>query len=630
MMTYYSIWHDKVKDMNVLTSVVSAGDFAKPACNSWIGAYTNRMLNFIRMFSASPRWELMPPSPSPVREFAQALGVSDLTASILQGRLQTSDPEEARAFLCPALTDLHSPKLFRDMDTASARLAKAIKSGEKVVVYGDYDTDGVTATAILVRLLRALSADVAYYLPCRMEEGYGISDSFVETARQTGVKVVVTVDCGVSEQERVAKLMQSGIDVIVTDHHEPGGEALPQATAVVNPKREDATYPFRELVGAGVAFKLAWAVCQALTGSEKVGDRLQEVLLGLLPYAAVGTIADVAPLVGENRVLVTFGLRAMMRASAGLKALIVACGDDPAKLSARDIAFHVAPRLNAAGRMGDARLALELLLSDDEEEARRLALELDEKNRERQQLCRTMLDEARAEAVARHDLDQDAAIVVARVGWHEGVIGIVAGRLCDEYRRPVAVVALSAEKGKGSARSVEGVNLYEAMALSKRMFKSFGGHEQAAGFSIAPGDIDTFRNELVEHCREQFVSRGVESKLTIDREVRLGELSVEVARELKMLEPYGHGNSKPLFLCRNVHVAGRPALMGREQKHFSFNASQDQIAYRAVVFNNTKWMQEMDRGVRNWDIVFRAELNEFRGLCRLELGIEDMHPAATV
>ncbi len=569
----------------------------------------------------------MPPPSQTAVELAKAVGISPITASILLARIPNADPESARAFLSPSLSNLTPPSQFMDVEKASARVAAAIKENQRIVIYGDYDTDGVTATTILVRLLRELSANVEFYLPCRMEEGYGISEAFVSMAIQTGVNLVVTVDCGVSEHEHIRAMTEAGIDVIVTDHHEPGETELPPAYAVVNPKRVDATYPFRELVGAGVAFKFGWAICQAYTGNEKVGSRLQEVLLSLLPYVAVGTIADVAPLIDENRILVTYGLRAMARTSAGLQALIITCGDDPTQLSSRDVAFHIAPRLNAAGRMGDARLALELLLTDDSEQARELATALDDKNRQRQQLCKTMVDEARAEAEAQHDLEHDAAVVVARKGWHEGVIGIVAGRLCDEYRRPVAVIALSEEKGKGSARSIEGVNLYEAMSLSKERFLSFGGHEQAAGFSIAPDQVDSLRTELVEHCANQFEDRGVQHKLKIDREVRLGELNTGLARELSMLEPFGNGNDKPLFLCRNIHIAGTPRLMGRDQKHFSFNAAQDQIAYRALVFNNTSWMMEMDRGVRHWDIVFRAELNEFRGQCRLELGIVDMRPA---
>ncbi len=587
------------------------------------------MINAYRKTAAPPpRWVLAPAPGETAHALARDLGLSAVTAGLLVQRLEVPSPQAAQAFLRPSLGQLHGPWQLQGMREAAARIVRAIEASERIVIYGDYDTDGVTATAVLARILQQLGCRPATYLPSRLEEGYGLSDEFIAQARTDGTALVITVDCGITEHDKIAALTESHIDVIVTDHHEPGASALPAGLAVVNPKRTDQDYPFRELTGVGVVFKLAWAVCETVMGSPRVGKRLQEALLGVLPLVALGTIADVAPLVDENRILVAHGLQAFRRADPGLAALAEVSGVDLARLTVRDVAFGLAPRLNAAGRLGDADAALHLLLEDDPRRATGLARELDRQNRERQKLCQQTREEALSLVRDSFDPARDAAIVVAADRWHEGVVGIVAGRLAEEFHRPAVVIALlpDEDSGKGSARSIEGLNLYEAMSCSRQRFLRFGGHEQAAGFSIPRHEIDPFRSELNEACHQQMRTRPLDPTLPIDGSLDLAMLTIELLRELERLAPFGCGNPRPRFLARGVRVAGQPRLMGREQQHFSFNASQNGVAHRAVVFNNTEWLREIDAGKREWDIVFAPTINEYRATPRVELKIEDMRP----
>ncbi len=576
---------------------------------------------------AKPKWVVRASHNEYAKIIAEQLNISRVTAKVLAQRVG-NDLQKAKNFINPVLSTLLSPLKMRDMAIASKRIVQAIRNKEKIIVFGDYDADGVTATAVLVTVFAEMGANVSHYLPSRMEEGYGISTSFIEHAKNSNTSLVVTVDCGTSENENIDKLNALGIDVIVSDHHEPGGQDLPNALAVINPKRDDASYPFRDLTGAGVAFKLAWAVCEAYTGNEKVGKTLQEALLSVLPFVTIGTIADVAPMTGENRVMVSFGLNRIGSSYPGLRALLQVSRVDPSKATSRDIGFAIAPRLNAAGRLGAADLALNLLISKTDEEATELATILDNKNKERQALCQETLKHARDIVDREYNVEKDSVLVVCADQWHEGVIGIVAGRLSDDYNLPVAVISFNSEgKGKGSARGVPGLNLYKAISFSRNRLLTFGGHEQAAGFAIDKSEIDAFRKELDQQCRKQIEANKIEHTLNIDCEVDLTEVNDSLLRELRMLAPFGEGNPQPVFICRGIRVSGSPKLMGRENKHFTFNAAKNRTAYRAVVFNNIKPLEIIDKGTRKWDIVFSLNFNDFYDPPRLELKIIDMHPA---
>lgn len=577
---------------------------------------------------APARW-LVKPNPGPIaKELARKFEVSDILAAILAQRVTPLADENVRVFLKPSLTSLVSPWRMDDMEKAADRLAEAVKRRQKVVVYGDYDTDGVTASALLIRACRAVGFTLDHRLPSRFGEGYGISPEFVDKAVSDGVRLVVTVDCGTSEHGNIGVLAHNGVDVIVTDHHEPGDQELPpDAYAVVNPKRAGSTYPYRDLTGVGIAFKLAWALYEKLAGSPKVGPRRQEALLSLLPLVAIGTIADVAPLTGENRAAVARGLKMMHNAFPGILALLDLCRLGAGELTARSIAFSVSPRLNAAGRMGNADLALELLIEDDPDKARRLAERLDRQNIERQSLCQTILEEAAGEAEVTHDLERDAAILVAREAWHEGVIGIVAGRLTEMFNRPAAVVTFpeGQEKGRGSARAVNGLNLYQVMANSRQHLLTFGGHEQAAGFTVARSELKGLRESFIRECSEQIRSKNISPTLLIDLELTLGEVNHNLVSELDLLRPLGQGNPEPRFMARRVRAVGSPQLMGQTRQHFNFNVAQGGIAYRAVVFNNLDLITLLDSAGRSeLDIVFTPVLNSFYSPPRLELRVEDM------
>ncbi len=576
---------------------------------------------------ASARW-LLKPEPGPVvEEISEKFSVSPIMATIVAQRVGTLSMTDVAAFLKPSLNTLVPPWRMDDMDKAVTRLAKAITAKERCIVYGDYDTDGVTACALLIRAFRAAGYSLEFRLPSRFEEGYGISTDFAQKAVEEKVDLVVTVDCGTSEHENIKYMVDNGVEVIVTDHHEPGDRELPPAYAILNPKRKDSSYPFRELTGVGVAFKLAWALYEKLSGSPKVDPHLRDTLLSLLPLAAIGTIADVAPLVDENRAIVARGLKTMHGASPGISALLDICRLGTADLTARGVAFSLSPRLNAAGRMGNADLALELLVEDDPQKARRLAELLDRQNTERQTLCQTILDEAAREAEKTHDLANDAAILVARSGWHEGVIGIVAGRLSEIFGKPAAVISFPSghDKGRGSARSINGLNLYQAMANSREHLLTFGGHELAAGFTVAKENVDGLRRSFFKECAQQIRKNNIAPTLHIDMEIKLSDVNIRLVDEMDLLRPVGQGNPEPKFLARGVKAAGSIQFMGAQRQHFHFNVAQGGMAYRAVVFNNLSLLPVLESaGRRLLDIVFTPALNTFYSPPRLELRIEDV------
>ncbi|MDR0867194.1 MAG: single-stranded-DNA-specific exonuclease RecJ [Planctomycetota bacterium] len=583
--------------------------------------------------AARYRWNLLPADRQQAALIARECGVSSLMATLLAQR--AGDVKGAKKFLAPNMLDFHPPAAMKDLPLAAERLARAVRDKEKIIIHGDYDADGVTATAIMVTVLRALDADVAPYLPHRAAEGYGISPAFVEKAVAAGATLVVTVDCGVGEYARVAQMQQAGIDVIITDHHESGDKALPPAVAVLNPKRS-ATYPFRDLVGAGVAFKLAWGLCEQISGGKKVGEKLQDALLRALPLAMIGTVADVAALTGENRVLVYHGLKRLPFASVGLRALFAVGGVGLRGATCRDIGFVVAPRLNAAGRLGAADLALEVLLATDAERARELAEILDQKNSERRRRCDEMMTQISATLTADDTLAGAAsagALVIAGENWHEGIIGIAAGRLAERRRLPCAVISLNGDVGKGSARSAAGVNLYAALDDSRELLSAFGGHAQAAGFSVKRENLPAFREKFARHCAAQAAATGGLPPLNIDGEISLTEINDYLMREIANLEPFGDRNPPPLFLCRKIRVTGTPRLSGREpRQYFKFNAVQNNVAYQAVVRQPpellTAWLTALDRQPRQpWDLVFSLKYNAYYDPPRPELMIQDMRPS---
>jgi single-stranded-DNA-specific exonuclease len=520
------------------------------------------------------RWRLEPPADDGQADaLAAALAVPVPFARLLVQR-GFGDADAARRFLKPSRHDLHDPRLLPDMDVAVERLRRAVRDGETVFVHGDYDVDGQSATTIMTRVLRHLGGNAVAFVPHRLRDGYDLSSVGVAAAAAAGAKVILTLDCGTTAVEAVAEARALGMDVIVVDHHLPGAER-PDVLALVNPRRPESSYPFPELCGAG----LAWKLGLALLGSMGKGDSYAWHLLDL---AALATVADLVPLTGENRVIVKLGLRVMKATRwPGLAALIEAAGLGGKTIRAGQVAFTLGPRINAVGRVGDANDGLRLLLSDDVAEAAKLAAQLERQNAERQALDQKTLDEA-LEALERdYDPASDVGVVLAREGWHPGVIGIVASRVVERLARPVFMIAMDGETGKGSGRSVSRVDLHRALAQCAGFLEKWGGHKMAAGLTVHADQLEDFKIAFNEACRDQVLPEDLVLTQRVDAVLKLAELSGEFERLLRALEPTGMGNPGPVFGLEDVQLTG-PRPIG--ERHIRFVLSDGQARLRTVAW----------------------------------------------
>ncbi|MEI8011602.1 MAG: single-stranded-DNA-specific exonuclease RecJ [Candidatus Omnitrophota bacterium] len=496
------------------------------------------------------KWRLKVSHPGIEQQLARELHLLPLVARLLVNRGIT-DPDQARSFLAPSLNDFHDPFLLKDMDKAVARLKSARERGETVLVYGDYDVDGVTSTAVVVSLLNKLGMTVLKYIPHRMEEGYGLNHDIVPLAQEWGVKLLITVDCGITAIDEVRALRESGIDVIVTDHHEPEGSVPDAAFAVINPKQPGCGYPFRDLAGVGIAAKLV----QAVLGAFPLND---------LDLVALGTIADVVPLRGENRSIVRYGLPMIGNsAKAGMQALIEAAHVRGKIMTPHLVGFSLGPRLNAAGRMGSAGTSLELLLCEDPVAASGLVDILEVHNRERQRQQGAVVDEAVDIIEAAGDMGTDRIIVVHKEGWHKGVLGIAASRIVEKYGRPAFVISFENGLGVGSARSVEGFHLNEALASCAHMLEAFGGHKRAAGLRLREEFVVDLREGLNRFAESVFTEGVPDTVLGIDSQLSLSEVNMDLVERIADLEPFGEGNPAPVFATRRLMIKNRPQEMGR-------------------------------------------------------------------
>ncbi len=514
---------------------------------------------------------------SRVQDLAWRLKIPLLVARTLIHR-GLSDPAEASRFLAPAMANLHDPDLFQDMEKACRRIHQAVLRGEPILVHGDYDADGITSTALLYKLLRFLGAKAAWHIPNRLTEGFSFSPAVLERVKKEGFRLCITVDNGTSAVEEIAALRREGCPVIVTDHHEPGPE-LPPALAMINPKLPGTTYPFPGLAGVGVAFKLAWGLSRVFSGSRKVTPPLRRFLLQATGWTALGTVADVVPLLEENRVFLRHGLPVLSRApGAGLATLMEICNLSGKELTPRDVAFRLAPRINAAGRMGSAETALRLLLAETREEALPLALALDQANKNRRVVEQRILKEAREILASRPDLAEAPILLLAREGWHVGVVGIVAARLCEELGKPVALCALGPDQARGSARSPEGFPIHLALARASDLLTSHGGHARAAGLAFEPALLEALQERLAQVGEEMGRSTP---PLYLDARVDLGELTPEVVEALQKLGPHGSANPPPLFAGCGLVVAGHPRVTGYGGKDLSFLVRQRDVVLEA-------------------------------------------------
>jgi single-stranded-DNA-specific exonuclease len=568
-------------------------------------------------------WRLRPHDDPAIRQLAAAAGVPPVVAQLLLHRGVT-DPAAARRFLDCGLPGLHPPALLPGVPDAADRIARAIAAGTKIRVFGDYDTDGVTGTAILVKLVRQLGGAVDYHIPHRLEDGYGLNIDAVREAARDGVGLVVTVDCGITALEEAEEARRLGVQLVVTDHHEMLDE-LPAADAVVHPRLPGGGYPFDGLSGAGVAFKLAWAVAQRASGSERVTPELREFLLDTVGLAALGLVADVVPLRDENRILVRHGLaRLAAKPSMGIRSLMDAAKLTNGSLKAEDVAYKLAPRLNAAGRLGCALLVVELLTTHSPAKARELADTLEGYNATRQKVERKIAADAR-EQIERDGHADRPAIVLGSADWHPGVVGIVAGRLADQYARPVVLVALKPndEPSTGSGRSVPGVPLHEALRACGGELVRHGGHAAAAGVTVRPSKLDCFREAFVAHVAKRFPDGLPPGELLLDAEVPLSALTFGLLRDVDRLEPYGADNPRPRFLASGLTIEGVPRRIGTGERHLSFRVRQHDTLVRAVAFGMGERLDELMSAGGKCALAFTPKVNEWNGYKSVEMEVID-------
>jgi len=558
-------------------------------------------------------------------ELRRGLGISPILARILASR-GLSDPDQARAFLRPELDQLHDPSLLPDMTLAAERLTRAVADQERIVIYGDYDVDGITATALLLQCLRLAGADVGYHIPERLDSGYGLKVDALQELKAQGAQVIVTVDCGVSAVAEAAAAADMGLCTIITDHHEPGPERSP-AYAVVNPKLPTSQYPFTELSGVGVAFKLAWAIGQSFSGGQRVSDDFREFLLNAMALVALGTVADVVPLRDENRVLVSFGLAALeATTSPGIRAILEVARLEQKRLTATHIAFGIGPRLNAAGRLGSARRAVELLITDSYGDAAAIASELDRCNRERQTVEKGILEQAEAKIAAEVDLDSAHVLVLAEPGWHFGVVGIVASKLAEKHYRPTVMLTIEDDVARGSGRSIPPYHLYDGLGACREFLLSFGGHAQAAGIRLRADRIGEFARALDAHAGQALQPQDFVPSLQVDSEVTLSSVGEPLVRELDRLAPFGHGNRQPVLAASGVSVAGEPRRVGSDGKHLNCYVRQGDVSMRTIAFGMGEWAEVLRGHPQGWSIAFVPQINEWGGRRSVELEIKDIQP----
>ena len=561
------------------------------------------------------------------QSLSRALGLSPVLAQILVHRGFDSI-DAAKAFLRPELDQLHDPSLLPGMTRAAERIVRAIEGEERIVIYGDYDVDGITATALLLQCFRLAGANVGYYIPERLDEGYGLNADAVNRLKAEGAQVIVTVDCGVSAVGEAKAAAELGLTLIITDHHEPGPQ-LPEAHAVVDPKLEGSGYPFTELSGVGVAFKLAWAIGQTFSRGKRVSEEFREFLLKTVALAALGTIADVVPLQGENRVLAKFGLIALENTeSPGIRALMAVAGLDQKRLSARDVAFGLGPRINAAGRLGSADRAIDLLMADSYPKAQAIAAELDKCNRERQEIGRGILAAAEAKIESEIDLAAANTIVLADSSWHFGVVGIVASKIAEKYYRPTIMFALEGDVARGSARSIPPFHLYNGLRECRDYLLGFGGHAQAAGVHVQSQRVCDFALAFDSHAGAVMHKEDLVPALGIDAEVTLDSVNEGLAGEIERLMPFGHGNREPILAAVDVSIAGKPRRVGSEGRHLSLFVRQGATSFRAIAFGMGELIDQLEAQKDGWAIAFVPKINEWNGKRNLELEIKDIQSRA--
>jgi single-stranded-DNA-specific exonuclease len=579
-------------------------------------------------------WQLLPHNAAAIENLSRTLRVSPIVAQLLINR-KITEQRAAEEFLSCPMAGLHAPELLPGVPEACEHIFAAIAANKKICVFGDYDVDGVTGTAILQTCLKHLgSQSVDIHVPHRIEDGYGLNSETLKKLASQGFQLVITVDCGIASIAEADMARDLGIELIITDHHEPKA-TYPKADVLVHPRlpvgSNGATryYPFDGLSGAGVAFKLAWALAKRHCGGPRVTPQFREFLLDAMVLAAMGTVADVVPLFGENRIFVRHGLARMRtHPSQGLKSLMRFCKLENKKaLAAVDIGFGLAPRINAAGRLGTARLAVELLTTLSSERADVLADYLERQNHERQLLERRIMSEARQMAAT---YDGDPALILASDAWHPGLLGIVASRLVDQFARPVLMIALrDGQHGQGSGRSIPGFRLHEALQECTGDLVSHGGHATAAGFRIVPDLIPMFRDRFAALARRHFGDKSPAHRLVIDAEVPLSSLTTNLLLTVEQMEPFGAANPAPLLLADRLQIVGEPKKVGVGERHLSFRVRQNGKELRCIAFGMADRAEDMMSQGGQCCLAFTPRLNEWQGYRNIEIEVRDFQPGPT-
>jgi single-stranded-DNA-specific exonuclease len=561
-------------------------------------------------------WQPLPCDDSRIDALARDLGIAPLTARLLCIR-GLAEPEAARRFLSPALADLHDPFALTDMPVAVDRVLGAVARHERIAIHGDYDVDGITSTVILRRALELLGADVTHFIPERLRDGYGLQPAAVERLHAEGVQLIVSVDCGIRGEEAARRARELGVDLIITDHHEPG-RTLPPALAVINPKRHDCGYPDKHLAGVGVALKLVHALC--------LRSGRASWLPAFIKVAAIGTLADVVPLVGENRIIAKIGLGMLSKGphKVGLRALLDTCGLTGKEIDSYHIGFVLAPRVNAAGRMSTPDIAARLLLASDEameREARDLAAQLDAENLRRQQEEADIVAQARKLVDTDLDVGSRSVIVVAGEGWHRGVIGIVASKLVDAFHRPAIVLSIDGDVAHGSCRSIASFDMLAALESCAAMLTRFGGHHQAAGLTMDASRVRELRARVNDHADTCLEPDDLRPRLWIDSPVTFRSISPQVAAEVASLAPFGAGNRSPIFRAAGVEVIDGPRRI--KERHLKMAFRQGGRVLRGIAWRASERESFVTQHRAAIDVAFSLEHDTWNGERYLQLSVAD-------
>jgi single-stranded-DNA-specific exonuclease len=561
------------------------------------------------------QWILAPqPDREILKDIEKKFNVSKTIATIFYNRGIRSS-EDAKQFFKPSWDDLHDPYLMKDMDLAVDRILKAMKYKERVFIYGDYDVDGITATSLLYLFLKHLGIEPFYYIPDRLKEGYGLSVSGIQKAASIGATLVISVDCGITGVEEIAKAKELGIDFIVSDHHEPG-ERLPEAVAILDPKRKECDYPFKELAGVGVAYKFVQAVTQKLNMGEEVAREFIDLV-------ALGSAADIVPMIDENRLIVKKGLEKInQNARHGINALAESSGLKGQKIGTGQIVFILAPRINAVGRLGNAERAVRLLITRSDQTAKSIACVLESENRNRKCIDEKTFQKALKLIESDFDIESDRAIVLAQEGWHSGVIGIVASRIAETFCRPTVMITIENGIGKGSARSISNFDIYSALKQCEMYLTEFGGHRYAAGLTIKLDKVKAFREEFQKVVAQELQDKDLVQKLFIDTEITLPEINEKFISILNRFAPFGPQNMRHVFLSHNLQVVGSPRIVGTN--HLKFRVRQGGEVFDAIGFNLGGLLYRLTPGEESLDMVYVIEENYWDGQSKIQLRVKDL------